>query len=194
MGAGLLQPTHIIFVIVIALLVFGPKRLPEMGRSIGHGIREFKDSIDGNSNDASADTKHEAVATEPASEPVRVAALPPASAPPAAETPGTPPSSSSVSLGSGAEPRRQIRPTSPAATASVVPPASTKSSLVARSGAHVQPSERSATPATRRRTRALMRRGERKSRDFMRRRVGMRSPRASLGLSPAPTGLRAVVA
>ena len=51
MGAGLLQPTHIIFVIVIALLVFGPKRLPEMGRSIGHGIREFKDSIDGNGND-----------------------------------------------------------------------------------------------------------------------------------------------
>ena len=51
MGAGLLQPTHIIFVIVIALLVFGPKRLPEMGRSIGHGIREFKDSMDGNGND-----------------------------------------------------------------------------------------------------------------------------------------------
>ena len=97
MGAGLLQPTHIIFVIVIALLVFGPKRLPEMGRSIGHGIREFKDSIDGNGNDASADTKHEAVATDAASEPVRVAALPPASTPPAAEAPGTPPSSSSVS-------------------------------------------------------------------------------------------------
>jgi sec-independent protein translocase protein TatA len=98
MGAGLLQPTHIIFVIVIALLVFGPKRLPEMGRSIGHGIREFKDSIDGNSNDSSSDTKHEAVATEPASEPVRVAALPPASTPPAAtEAPGASSSGSSVS-------------------------------------------------------------------------------------------------
>ena len=45
MGAGLLQPTHIIFVIAIALLVFGPKKLPEMGRSIGKGMREFKSSI-----------------------------------------------------------------------------------------------------------------------------------------------------
>jgi sec-independent protein translocase protein TatA len=81
MGAGLLQPTHIIFVIVIALLVFGPKRLPEMGRSIGHGIREFKDSIDGNSS--SSDT-HEATMTDVPQEPVRVAELPPAGPPPAA--------------------------------------------------------------------------------------------------------------
>jgi sec-independent protein translocase protein TatA len=88
MGAGLLQPSHIIFVIVIALLVFGPKRLPEMGRSIGHGIREFKDSIDGNGNDNSS----EAVATDTPSEPVRVAALPPAGPPPAAgsEAPSAP--------------------------------------------------------------------------------------------------------
>ena len=81
MGAGLLQPTHIIFVIVVALLVFGPKRLPEMGRSIGHGIREFKDSIDGNSS--SHDT-HEATMTDVPQEPVRVAELPPAGPPPAA--------------------------------------------------------------------------------------------------------------
>jgi sec-independent protein translocase protein TatA len=96
MGAGLLQPTHIIFVIVIALLVFGPKRLPEMGRSIGHGIREFKDSIDGNSSD-----KHEATMTDVPQEPVRVAELPPAGPPPAApEAPAVTPvprSGSSVS-------------------------------------------------------------------------------------------------
>jgi sec-independent protein translocase protein TatA len=91
MGAGLLQPTHIIFVIVIALLVFGPKRLPEMGRSIGHGIREFKDSIDGNGNDHTAETHHESVVTESPSEPVRVAALPPAAAPAATtEAPAAP--------------------------------------------------------------------------------------------------------
>ena len=100
MGAGLLQPTHIIFVIVIALLVFGPKRLPEMGRSIGHGIREFKDSIDGNGNDPVAETHHESVVTETPSEPVRVAALPPAGLPPAAaEAPSVPvaaPTSSST--------------------------------------------------------------------------------------------------
>jgi sec-independent protein translocase protein TatA len=90
MGAGLLQPTHIIFVIVIALLVFGPKRLPEMGRSIGHGIREFKDSIDGNGNDSSSDTRHEAVASDTPSEPVRVAALPPAGPAPVAASDAAP--------------------------------------------------------------------------------------------------------
>ena len=92
MGAGLLQPTHIIFVIVIALLVFGPKRLPEMGRSIGHGIREFKESIDGNGNDTPAATHHETAASDVPSEPVRVAALPPAGPPPAAAVPGEAPS------------------------------------------------------------------------------------------------------
>ena len=38
-------PMEIVLVLVIALLVLGPKRLPEAGRSLGRGIREFKDSI-----------------------------------------------------------------------------------------------------------------------------------------------------
>ena len=42
-----ISPIQIIIVLVIALLVFGPKRLPEMGRSLGKGMREFKDSISG---------------------------------------------------------------------------------------------------------------------------------------------------
>ncbi|HEX4806538.1 MAG TPA: twin-arginine translocase TatA/TatE family subunit [Conexibacter sp.] len=45
-------PMEIVLVLVIALLVLGPKRLPEAGRSIGKGIREFKDSIAGISHDA----------------------------------------------------------------------------------------------------------------------------------------------
>lgn len=39
------SPIQILIVLVIALLVFGPKRLPEMGKSIGRGIREFKGAI-----------------------------------------------------------------------------------------------------------------------------------------------------
>jgi sec-independent protein translocase protein TatA len=39
---------ELIILLVVLLLVFGPKRLPEMGRSVGRGIREFKDSVSGN--------------------------------------------------------------------------------------------------------------------------------------------------
>jgi sec-independent protein translocase protein TatA len=44
-------PMEIVLVLVIALLVLGPKRLPEAGRSIGKGMREFKDSIAGVTKD-----------------------------------------------------------------------------------------------------------------------------------------------
>ena len=40
--------TEIIIVLVIVLLIFGPKRLPDLGRSLGSGMREFKDSVTGN--------------------------------------------------------------------------------------------------------------------------------------------------
>jgi sec-independent protein translocase protein TatA len=44
---GLDNPLHIAFLLVVLLLVFGAKRLPEMGRSLGSGLREFKQSIGG---------------------------------------------------------------------------------------------------------------------------------------------------
>jgi len=44
---GLDNPLHIAFLLIVLLLVFGAKRLPEIGRSIGAGMREFKDSISG---------------------------------------------------------------------------------------------------------------------------------------------------
>lgn len=39
-----LQPIHIAIIVVLAILIFGPKKLPEIGRSLGKGIREFKQS------------------------------------------------------------------------------------------------------------------------------------------------------
>ncbi len=43
-----------LIVAVLLLVFFGPKRLPEMGRSVGRGMREFKDSVTGNGEDADA--------------------------------------------------------------------------------------------------------------------------------------------
>jgi sec-independent protein translocase protein TatA len=40
-------PTELIIVLIIALIVLGPKRLPEAGKALGRGMREFKDSISG---------------------------------------------------------------------------------------------------------------------------------------------------
>ncbi len=45
MGLGLENPLHIAIILVVVLLVFGAKRLPEMGRSIGQGMRGFKDEL-----------------------------------------------------------------------------------------------------------------------------------------------------
>ncbi len=48
---GNIGPLEIIIVLVIALIVFGPKRLPELGNSLGKGIREFKESVTGEHRD-----------------------------------------------------------------------------------------------------------------------------------------------
>ncbi|MFL5860407.1 MAG: twin-arginine translocase TatA/TatE family subunit [Solirubrobacteraceae bacterium] len=43
---NILQPTHLLIVLAVALLVLGPKRLPEVGRAIGRGIHDMKSTID----------------------------------------------------------------------------------------------------------------------------------------------------
>ena len=42
---GLFQPTHLIILFVIALLIFGPKKLPELGKGLGESIRGFKSAM-----------------------------------------------------------------------------------------------------------------------------------------------------
>jgi sec-independent protein translocase protein TatA len=51
---GLDNPLHIIFLLALLLLVFGAKRLPEMGRSLGSGMRGFKESLTGESSQPAA--------------------------------------------------------------------------------------------------------------------------------------------
>ena len=47
MVGDILQPTHLLFVLVVALLVLGPKRLPEVARQLGNGLRDFRSAISG---------------------------------------------------------------------------------------------------------------------------------------------------
>jgi sec-independent protein translocase protein TatA len=79
MGLGLDQPSHIAILVVVLLLVFGARRLPEIGRSLGAGIREFKGAITGESE------KEQTPASKPG-----VAASTPVSEGPGAESPAPP--------------------------------------------------------------------------------------------------------
>lgn len=73
------SPVQILIVLVIALLVFGPKRLPEMGKSIGRGIREFKGAIlDDEPSRPAAPAPTPTAATTPVAAPGPVAPASPA--------------------------------------------------------------------------------------------------------------------
>jgi sec-independent protein translocase protein TatA len=82
---GLDNPLHIAFLLIVLLLVFGARRLPEIGRSVGSGMREFKDSISGQTptigqSVQQAPPQPVAAAQAPVVQPAPVAA-PPAQAP-----------------------------------------------------------------------------------------------------------------
>ena len=58
MVEGLFQPMHLLAILFIALLVFGPKKLPELGKGLGDGIRSFKSSMrEQEQGPTTADTK-----------------------------------------------------------------------------------------------------------------------------------------
>jgi sec-independent protein translocase protein TatA len=83
---GLDNPIHIAFLLILLLLVFGAKRLPEIGRSLGAGMRGFKDSLTGESAEPAPVAEQAAtlaVAPTPpvAGVPVTAVATPPAVAP-----------------------------------------------------------------------------------------------------------------
>jgi sec-independent protein translocase protein TatA len=57
MFEGLFQPLHLLVIFVIAMLIFGPKKLADLGKGLGQGIREFKDAVkDGDHQSTSTPT------------------------------------------------------------------------------------------------------------------------------------------
>jgi len=89
---GLDNPIHIAFLVVILLLLFGARRLPEIGRSLGTGMREFKDSISGSAHHDQqqlAQTAQQPVQqpAAPAQQPAQAVQAEPVVAAPAAQQP-----------------------------------------------------------------------------------------------------------
>jgi sec-independent protein translocase protein TatA len=91
---GLDNPLHIAFLVVILLLLFGAKRLPEIGRSLGSGMREFKQAVtgDGGASQSVAQPALTQAAQQPQQAPVAppVAAQAPAAGPAPAQAPAEP--------------------------------------------------------------------------------------------------------
>ncbi len=65
MFEGLFQPMHLLVIFFIALLVFGPKKLPELGKGIGEGIRALKDSMKEGSSEPAASATAEVKSSAP---------------------------------------------------------------------------------------------------------------------------------
>jgi sec-independent protein translocase protein TatA len=69
MVGDILQPTHLVFVLVVALLVLGPKKLPEVGRQLGNGLRDFRNALNGERSEPEAvEAPYERPASDTAAE------------------------------------------------------------------------------------------------------------------------------
>ena len=60
MFEGLFQPTHLLVILVLCLIIFGPKKLPELGKGLGEGIRGFRDGLKDQGKPSAGETKDEA--------------------------------------------------------------------------------------------------------------------------------------
>ena len=67
MFEGLFQPMHLLVIFAIALLVFGPRKLPELGKGLGEGLKGFKDGIKG----APEPTAKQDTVSQPKNEPIQ---------------------------------------------------------------------------------------------------------------------------
>jgi sec-independent protein translocase protein TatA len=95
---GFDNPLHIAFLLIVLLLVFGARRLPEIGRSVGAGMREFKDSVSGISSPTLTQSAQQpppapvqpATVQAPAPAPAQTVAAQPPTAAPTAQAPAEP--------------------------------------------------------------------------------------------------------
>jgi len=69
---GLFQPMHLLVIFFIALLVFGPKKLPELGKGLGEGIRALKDGMKDQTTDASKSPSNADATKTPSNPDVKV--------------------------------------------------------------------------------------------------------------------------
>jgi sec-independent protein translocase protein TatA len=97
---GLENPLHIAILVVLILLVFGAKRLPEIGRSLGSGMREFKDSISGASGTTPTGSAQPTIG--------QTAQQPPA---PVAQAPAATPQEAAQAFGAPEQPAAAVEPT-----------------------------------------------------------------------------------
>jgi sec-independent protein translocase protein TatA len=108
---GLDNPLHIAFLLIVVLLVFGAKRLPEIGRAVGTGMREFKDSISGQTPMLSQSAAQPQAPTQPVA-PQPFVAQAPAPQPAAAQAPVAAPAAPAAAQAPAeapAEPVQQAR-------------------------------------------------------------------------------------
>src|SRR6267378_4464761 len=82
MGLGALQPGHLIVVLVIVLLIFGPGKLPELGKAVGDGLRELKKATGGDEHKDKDATTATATTTATAPAPITTSAVTPITAAP----------------------------------------------------------------------------------------------------------------
>jgi sec-independent protein translocase protein TatA len=114
----ILQPTHLLFILVVALLVLGPKRLPEVGRALGRGIRDFRHAINSDElheslmSSTSEDTALEDHPPAPPADPTAPAGSATPTAPAAAPDPSIAAAGSAVSRAASTAPTEPV--TSPA--------------------------------------------------------------------------------
>jgi len=109
MIGDILQPTHLIFILVIALLVLGPKRLPEVGRSLGRSMHDFRNAISGLEHDRSPDEVTRSTPPHPSATSAEAAAPDAATPAPAAEPSQTAATVPAETEASEPEPAEHVR-------------------------------------------------------------------------------------